>query len=133
MHACTHLYLYILLSVLDLSDKNPLIPVNTIYAIIIIRYMLGLWYYIMIIGQIDDLHRSSFDVLWCYCMKRLMYYINFNVYMYFQHNNTNFPISTGIQEEGIYRLSGVKSKVQALLDKFMSGESNTRLLVPVEY
>ncbi|XP_078325603.1 arf-GAP with Rho-GAP domain, ANK repeat and PH domain-containing protein 2-like isoform X9 [Crassostrea virginica] len=26
----------------------------------------------------------------------------------------------GIQEEGIYRLSGVKSKVQALLDKFMS-------------
>lgn len=48
-------------------------------------------------------------------------------------SNTNFPISTGIQEEGIYRLSGVKSKVQALLDKFMSGESNTRLLVQVEY
>lgn len=31
-------------------------------------------------------------------------------------------LSVGIQEEGIYRLSGVKSKVQALLDRFMAGE-----------
>jgi hypothetical protein len=29
---------------------------------------------------------------------------------------------SGVQEEGIYRLSGVKSKVQALLDRFMSGK-----------
>lgn len=37
-------------------------------------------------------------------------------------------LSVGIQEEGIYRLSGVKSKVQALLDRFMAGEYSTWFL-----